>query len=73
MKSKHKYFFWDIVNLAIFYSAFLCFFVTSIITIVDFVAGRVGLSMLIYSLFFNIALCTPFLLKKFLKLHFHLL
>ena len=70
MKSKHKYFFWDIVNLAIFYSAFLCFFVTSIITIVDFVAGRVGLSMLIYSLFFNIALCTPFFIKKIFKVTF---
>ena len=70
MKNKHKYHFWDIVNLTIFYSAFLCFFVASIITIIDYIAGRVGLNMLIYSLFFNIALCTPFFIKKIFKVTF---
>lgn len=70
MKSKHKYFFWDIVNLAVFYSVFICFFVSSIITIIDYVSGRAGLNMLIYSLFFNIALCLPFFIKKIFKVTF---
>ena len=70
MKNKHKYHFWDIVNLAVFYSVFLCFFVSSIITIVNYVNGIVQLNMLIYSLFFNIAVCLPFFIKKIFKVTF---
>ena len=31
MKEKHKYHFWDYINLVIFYSVFLCFLVSLII------------------------------------------
>lgn len=70
MKNKHKYHFWDIVNLAVFYSSFICFFVASILAIVDFSAGRTGLNTLCFSLFFNIALCTPFFVKKIFRVTF---
>lgn len=70
MKNKHKYHFWDIVNLAVFYSIFICFFVASILTIIDYSAGRTGLNTLVFSLFFNIALCTPFFIKKIFRVTF---
>lgn len=70
MKAKHKYHFWDIFNLVIFYSVFCCFFVASILAIKNFIAGSIEVSVLIYSLLFNVLVCVPFFIKKIFRVNF---
>ena len=70
MKDKHKYHFWDIVNLVIFYSVFTCFFVASILNIVNYASGVTELSAMIYCLLFTVLTCLPYIIKKIFKITF---
>lgn len=70
MKEKNKYHFWDIVNLTIFYSVFLCLFVSLILGIIDFIGGSLPLKELIYRIALNILVCLPYIIKKIFKVSF---
>ncbi|MBE7074643.1 MAG: hypothetical protein E7376_01515 [Clostridiales bacterium] len=70
MKEKHRYHFWDFVNLTIFYSVFICFLVSLIIGIVEFGRGNLAISKLIYRFVLLLLLCVPFLVKKLFKISF---
>lgn len=70
MKEKNKYHFWDIINLVIFYSIFLCFLVTLILGIIDFVAGNIPFKDLLYRISLIILLCFPYAVKKSFNISF---
>lgn len=70
MKEKNKYHFWDIINLVIFYSIFLCFLVTLILGIKDFIAGNIPFKDLLYRISLIILLCFPYAVKKTFNISF---
>lgn len=70
MKEKNKYHFWDIVNLAIFYSIFICFFVSLILGVKDFIMGNIPVKDLLYRISLVLLVCVPFLIKKIFKVSF---
>lgn len=70
MKDKNKYHLWDIINLTIFYSIFVCFAVALIIGIKDFIAGNIPLKDLLYRISLLILVCLPYAIKKIFKITF---
>ncbi len=70
MKEKSKYHFWDIVNLVIFYSVFLCFLVSLILGIKDFAMGNTPFKDLLYRISLLFLVCVPYLIKKIFKVTF---
>lgn len=70
MKEKNKYHFWDIINLAIFYSVFICFLVSLILGIIDFAGGDIPLKDLLYRISLLLLICVPYIIKKLFKISF---
>lgn len=70
MKEKNKYHFWDIINLTIFYSIFLCFLVTLILGIIDYAKGLLPIKEVVYRISFLLLMCIPFAVKKIFKVSF---
>ena len=70
MKENNKYHYWDIINLTIFYSLFVCFIVTLILGIVDYTRGVLPLKEVLYRISFLILICVPYAIKKIFKVSF---
>lgn len=70
MKEKHKYHVWDYVNIVVFYSIFICFFVASILGIVSCAKGELEVAPMIYRIVLTIAMCLPFVIKLIFKITF---
>ena len=70
MKERSKYHIADIANLIIFYTVFICLFVTLIMGIVGKIEGTLETNKLIYRISLTLLMCVPFLIKKLFKITF---
>ena len=70
MKERNKYHIADIINLVVFYTIFLCFFIFLIIGVVDFFGGNLVLSKLLFRTSFVLLMCLPYIIKKIFKITF---
>lgn len=70
MKEKNKYHMWDIFNLVVFYSIFVCFLVSLILGVKDFILGTIPFKDLLYRITLLILTCVPYAVKKIFKVSF---
>ena len=70
MKEKNKYHIWDIINLTVFYSVFICFLVSVILGIKDFIQGSLPWVPMLQRILLLALMCLPFLIKTIFKISF---
>lgn len=70
MKEKHKYHIWDYVNIIVFYTIFACFFISSIMGIVQLAKNEIGVNILFYRISLTILMCLPYAIKKIFRVSF---
>jgi len=67
MKEKHKYHFHDYLNIVLFYSVFISFFVASIMGLVALIKGELPTNKFIYRVLLTFVVCLPYIIKKIFR------
>ena len=70
MREKNKYHIRDFTSIVLFYLVFTCFFVASIMGIIDLVGGNINVGEVILRLVLTLLVCVPYIIKRIFRISF---